>query len=86
MARIIARECHLHHPGFARPDFRGILSAAGFDDIEDATAFVHRRNDRDYPVFLTTGRVRQARGDRPGDREPCLRPLMLSVVLVRSVR
>ena len=47
-----------YHPGFERHDVRGRLSAAGFDDLEDATAFVHRRNDRDYPVFLITGRVR----------------------------
>jgi len=47
----------VHHLGFERRDIRGLLSAAGFDDLQDATAFVHRRSDRDYPVFLITGRV-----------------------------
>jgi tRNA (cmo5U34)-methyltransferase len=48
----------VHHLGFERLDIRGLLSEAGFDDLDDATACVHRRNDRDYPVFLITGRVR----------------------------
>jgi hypothetical protein len=46
------------HLGFERREIRGLLSEAGFDDLEDATAFVHRRNDRNYLVFLITGRVR----------------------------
>jgi len=48
----------VHHLGFERGDIRERLSAAGFDDLQDTTAFVHRRNDREYPVFLITGRVR----------------------------
>jgi ubiquinone/menaquinone biosynthesis C-methylase UbiE len=48
----------VHHLGFERGYIRGLLSAAGFDDLHDATAFVHRRHDREYPVFLITGRVR----------------------------
>jgi tRNA (cmo5U34)-methyltransferase len=48
----------VHHLGFERGEIRRLLSAAGFDDLQDATAFVHRRGDRDYPVFLITGRVR----------------------------
>jgi len=48
----------VHHLGFERPEIRGLLSAAGFNAIKDATAFVHRRNDRDYQVFLITGRER----------------------------
>ena len=48
----------VHHLGFERRDIRLLLSEAGFDDLDDATAFVHRRNDLDYPVFLITGRVR----------------------------
>ena len=50
----------VHHLGFERLEIRGLLSAAGFDDLEDATAFLHRRDDRDYPVFLITGRLRAA--------------------------
>ena len=50
----------VHHLGFERLEIRGLLAAAGFDDLEDATAFVHRRDDCDYPVFLITGRVRAA--------------------------
>jgi tRNA (cmo5U34)-methyltransferase len=45
------------HPGFDRGALRALLAKAGFDDLSDTTAFVHRRNDRDYPVFLITGRV-----------------------------
>ena len=48
----------VHHLGFERGDLRRLLAAAGFDGLADATAFVHRRNDREYPVFLMTGRAR----------------------------
>jgi ubiquinone/menaquinone biosynthesis C-methylase UbiE len=48
----------VHHLGFERGEIRRLLSEAGFDDLQDATAFVHRRNGRDYPVFLVTGRLR----------------------------
>ncbi|MCX6543773.1 MAG: methyltransferase domain-containing protein [Acidobacteria bacterium] len=46
------------HLGFDRADLKALLAQAGFDDLADATAFVHHRNDRDYPVFLISGRVR----------------------------
>jgi tRNA (cmo5U34)-methyltransferase len=48
----------VHHLGFERSDVRRLLSAAGFDDLQDSTVFVHRRHAREYPVFLITGRVR----------------------------
>jgi len=48
----------VHHLGFERRAIRDLLSAAGFDGLQDETAFVHRRNEREYPVFLITGRVR----------------------------
>jgi len=48
----------VHHLGFERGDVRELLSAAGFNGLQDETAFLHRRNDREYPVFLITGRVR----------------------------
>jgi hypothetical protein len=48
----------VHHLGFERSEIRGLLSEAGFEDLQDATAFVHRRNGREYPVFLITGRRR----------------------------
>ncbi len=47
----------VHHLGFERGDIRAQLLNAGFEGIEDATAFVHRRNGREYPVFLVTGRA-----------------------------
>jgi hypothetical protein len=47
----------VHHLGFERRAIRELLAAAGFDGLQDETAFVHRRNDREYPVFLITGRV-----------------------------
>ncbi len=46
----------VHHPGFDRGALKARLADAGFVDLADTTAFVHRRNDRDYPVFLVTGR------------------------------
>ena len=47
----------VHHLGFERGDMRRLLTAAGFGDLQDVTAFVHRRNERAYPVFLVTGRA-----------------------------
>jgi hypothetical protein len=46
------------HLGFDRADLKAQLAQAGFDDVSDTTAFVHHRNDRDYPVFLVSGCVR----------------------------
>lgn len=48
----------VYHLGFERGDVRAQLLEAGFDGVEDATAFVHHRDGREYPVFLMTGRVR----------------------------
>jgi tRNA (cmo5U34)-methyltransferase len=48
----------VHHLGFERGEFRRLLAEAGFDDVQDVTAFVHRRNGREYPVFLITARLR----------------------------
>jgi|WetSurMetagenome_2_1015567.scaffolds.fasta_scaffold198993_2 tRNA (cmo5U34)-methyltransferase len=45
------------HQGFDRDEVKGLLRAAGFDDLQDSTAFVHQRNGREYPVFLITGRA-----------------------------
>ena len=50
------------HLGFDRATLTALLAQAGFDELADTTAFVHRRYDRDYPVFLVGGRVR---GTRP---------------------
>ncbi len=46
------------HLGFERPELEAILSAAGFDELADTTAFVHHRRGREYPVFLVSGRTR----------------------------
>jgi tRNA (cmo5U34)-methyltransferase len=46
------------HLGFDRHEFKALLGAAGFDELTDSTACLHRRNGRDYPVFLISGRVR----------------------------
>jgi cyclopropane fatty-acyl-phospholipid synthase-like methyltransferase len=48
----------VYHLGFERGDIRAQLLDAGFEDIQDATAFVHHRNGREYPVFLMTGCAR----------------------------
>jgi tRNA (cmo5U34)-methyltransferase len=47
----------VHHLGFDRADLRAQLAAAGFEDLRDTTAHVHRRHGREYPVFLISGRV-----------------------------
>ena len=44
------------HLGFQRSELKSLLASAGFSDLEDTTAFEIRRNGRDYPVFLVTGR------------------------------
>jgi cyclopropane fatty-acyl-phospholipid synthase-like methyltransferase len=45
------------HLGFDRASLNAQLTEAGFHDLQDTTAFVHRRNDRDYPVFVVSGRI-----------------------------
>jgi tRNA (cmo5U34)-methyltransferase len=47
----------VYHLGFERAGLRAMLASAGFEDLVDSTAFVHHRNNRDYPVFLVTGRL-----------------------------
>ena len=51
----------VHHHGFDRREFRGLLEQAGFHDIQDTTAHTIRKpvaggGERDFPVFLMTGR------------------------------
>jgi SAM-dependent methyltransferase len=46
------------HQGFERDRLRAMLAALGFERLTDTTAFVRRRNLRDYPVFLISGCVR----------------------------
>lgn len=45
------------HLGFERAQVKAWLTQAGFLDLKDTTAHVVRRNGRDYPVFLVTGRL-----------------------------
>ena len=52
----------VHHLGFDRADLRAQLAAAGFEDLRETTAFVHRRHGREYPVFLISGRALPAGG------------------------
>jgi tRNA (cmo5U34)-methyltransferase len=42
----------VYHPGFDRAQFLQWLADAGFSNGSAATAFVHTRNSREYPVFL----------------------------------
>ncbi len=44
----------VHHHGFDRRWLGDVLSREGFVDVRDTTTFVHRRNGRDYPVFVVT--------------------------------
>jgi len=44
------------HPGFERKAILALLAEAGFAEAEIRTAHGIRRNGRDYPVFLATGR------------------------------
>jgi 2-polyprenyl-3-methyl-5-hydroxy-6-metoxy-1,4-benzoquinol methylase len=46
----------VHHLGFRREQITGWLAAAGFLEVQLATAAVMRKGDKDYPVFLATGR------------------------------
>ena len=51
----------VHHHGFDRQDFKGLMIQAGFHDVQDTTAHTIRKpvadgGDRDFPVFLVTGR------------------------------
>jgi 2-polyprenyl-3-methyl-5-hydroxy-6-metoxy-1,4-benzoquinol methylase len=47
----------VHHRGFERAQVRSWLEAAGFVDVQDTTVFIHKRNGREYPVFLITART-----------------------------
>jgi tRNA (cmo5U34)-methyltransferase len=46
----------VYHHGFDRDEVVSLLSQAGFDALAMATATVARRAEREYPVFLVTGR------------------------------
>lgn len=48
------------HLGLDRAELKAMLAKSGFDELTDTTAFVAHRNDRDYPVFLISGRLRVA--------------------------
>ena len=49
----------VHHLGFRRDQVMGWLEAAGFLEIRLETAVVTRKGDKDYPVFLASGRSAQ---------------------------
>ena len=44
------------HLGFERSDLQTLLTAAGFVGLSATTATITRKGNRDYPVFLITGR------------------------------
>lgn len=44
------------HSGFDRDEVASLLEGAGFDSIAWSTATTTRKGDREYPVFLVTGR------------------------------
>jgi hypothetical protein len=44
------------HLGFERSELQTLLAAAGFVGLEVTTATITRKENRDYPVFLITGR------------------------------
>ncbi len=51
----------VHHHGFDRQEFRGLMIQVGFHDVQDITAHTIRKpvaggGERDFPVFLMTGR------------------------------
>jgi tRNA (cmo5U34)-methyltransferase len=46
------------HHGFDRTEVQSLLAAAAFVDLAATTAAVTRKDERDYPVFLITGRRR----------------------------
>ncbi len=43
------------HLGFDRTEMMALLANAGFTDLAATTAFVARKNAREYPIFLVTG-------------------------------
>jgi 2-polyprenyl-3-methyl-5-hydroxy-6-metoxy-1,4-benzoquinol methylase len=47
----------VHHLGFDRAALVARLAAAGFEGLQDTTAFIHRKHGREYPVFLVSGRA-----------------------------
>lgn len=46
----------VHHLGFERSELQALLAEADFADLGATTALVTRKGDRDYPIFLITGR------------------------------
>jgi hypothetical protein len=53
----------VHHLGFDRRWLRGRLDGIGFGEVRDLTAYTIRKpvegdGERDFPVFLITGRRR----------------------------
>jgi cyclopropane fatty-acyl-phospholipid synthase-like methyltransferase len=44
------------HLGFERSELQTLLAAAGFVGLDVTTATIARKENRDYPVFLITGR------------------------------
>jgi len=51
----------VHHHGFDRQEFKALLVRIGFDDVRDTTVHTIRKpvadgRERDFPVFLMTGR------------------------------
>lgn len=55
----------VHHLGFDRQAFKAEMAQAGFGDLTDTTAHTIRKpvadgGQRDFPVFLITGRKAQA--------------------------
>ena len=46
----------VHHLGFRREQISAWLEAAGFLDVQVGTAVVTRKGEKEYPVFLATGR------------------------------
>jgi tRNA (cmo5U34)-methyltransferase len=44
------------HLGFDREAIASLLSEAGFGSVAASTATIARKNDREYPIFLATGR------------------------------
>jgi 2-polyprenyl-3-methyl-5-hydroxy-6-metoxy-1,4-benzoquinol methylase len=54
----------VHHHGFDRQEFKGLMVQVGFCDIGDTTAHTIRKpvaegGERDFPVFLMTGRKQE---------------------------
>ncbi|MDR3673712.1 MAG: class I SAM-dependent methyltransferase [Holophaga sp.] len=56
----------VEHHGFRREQVRAWLESAGFREIRLETAIVTRKGEKDYPVFLATGkRVQEDIGTIP---------------------